>query len=82
MELGPGELLVILAIVMLLFGPSKLPKLGQGLGSAMANFRKGLRGDDERTALPGAAREPTAVPTDAPTVSATPEAAEPVEGRA
>ncbi len=47
MELGAGEIVVILAIVVLLFGPSKLPKLGEGLGSAMANFRKALRGDDE-----------------------------------
>ncbi len=49
MELGAGEIVVILAIVLLLFGPSKLPKLGEGLGSAMANFRKAMRGDDEAT---------------------------------
>ncbi len=69
MELGGGEILVILAIVLLLFGPSKLPKLGAGLGSAMANFRKALRGDDEpasRAGTDGAAapRLPEAPPAD------------------
>jgi sec-independent protein translocase protein TatA len=46
MELGAGEILVILAIVLLLFGPSKLPKLGEGLGSAISSFRKAVRGDE------------------------------------
>ncbi len=49
MELGAGEIVVILAVVLLLFGPSKLPKLGEGLGSAMANFRKAMRGEDDPT---------------------------------
>ncbi len=47
MDLGFGEIVVILVIVLLLFGPSKLPKLGEGLGSAMANFRKAMRGEDD-----------------------------------
>ena len=41
--LGVTELLVILAIVVLLFGGSKLPKLGQSLGESIANFKKGSR---------------------------------------
>jgi len=41
--LGVTELLVILAIVVLLFGGSKLPKLGQSLGESIANFKKGVR---------------------------------------
>jgi sec-independent protein translocase protein TatA len=48
MELGAGEILVILAIVLLLFGPSKLPKIGEGLGSAISNFRKAVRGDEPK----------------------------------
>ncbi len=60
MELGAGEILVILAIVLLLFGPSKLPKLGEGLGSAMANFRKALRGDEQPATSGGERRSPEA----------------------
>ena len=40
MNIGLPEIIVILVIVMLLFGPSQLPKLARGLGEAMKEFRK------------------------------------------
>ena len=40
--LGMGELLVILVIVIVIFGASKLPQLGRGLGEGISNFRDGL----------------------------------------
>ena len=40
--LGMGELLVILVIVIVIFGASKLPQLGKGLGEGISNFRDGL----------------------------------------
>jgi sec-independent protein translocase protein TatA len=49
--LGMGELLVILFIVLVIFGASKLPQLGRGLGEGISNFKDGLRGKDERRAL-------------------------------
>lgn len=45
--LGVTELLVILAIVVLLFGGSKLPKLGQSIGESIANFKKGLKNTEK-----------------------------------
>ena len=39
--LGMGELLIILAIVVLLFGASRLPQLGKALGETVRNFKKG-----------------------------------------
>lgn len=39
---GP-QLLIVLAIVLLLFGGSKLPKLARGLGEAQKEFREGLK---------------------------------------
>lgn len=49
---GPMELLLILAIVVVIFGASKLPQLGKGLGEGISNFRDGLsRGKDDK-ALP------------------------------
>ncbi|HEX6177937.1 MAG TPA: twin-arginine translocase TatA/TatE family subunit [Thermoanaerobaculia bacterium] len=42
--LGMGELLVILVIVIVIFGASKLPQLGRGLGEGISNFRDGLKG--------------------------------------
>ena len=43
---SPTELLVILAIILVLFGASKIPALGKGLGEGIRNFKKGLGGDD------------------------------------
>jgi len=42
MNLGPGELLIILVIVLVLFGVGRISRIGGELGSAVANFRKGL----------------------------------------
>ena len=44
---GMGELLIILLIVLVVFGASKLPQLGHGLGSAIKNFKRAQSGDDE-----------------------------------
>jgi sec-independent protein translocase protein TatA len=44
---GMGELLIILLIVMVVFGASKLPQIGHGLGSAIKNFKRAAAGDDE-----------------------------------
>ena len=41
------ELLVILLIVFLLFGASKLPEVGRGLGEGIRNFKKALAGETE-----------------------------------
>jgi sec-independent protein translocase protein TatA len=48
--LGPTELLIILAVIILLFGASKLPELARGSGRALRIFKaetKGLMDDDE-----------------------------------
>lgn len=44
------ELLIILVILVLLFGASRLPQLGQSMGSAIRNFKKGFGGADEPAA--------------------------------
>ncbi len=41
-SLGGGELLIILAIVILLFGVGRISRIGGELGQAVGNFRKGL----------------------------------------
>ena len=42
--LGP-DILIVLAVVVLLFGGSQLPKLARGIGSAKKEFERGLHGD-------------------------------------
>jgi sec-independent protein translocase protein TatA len=41
--LGPTEMMFLLIAVLLIFGPSQLPKLARGLGNAMREFRKAQR---------------------------------------
>lgn len=44
---GPTELLIILAIVLIIFGPSKLKGLGKGLGTSLREFRDAVSSKDE-----------------------------------
>jgi sec-independent protein translocase protein TatA len=44
-SLGIPELLILLAIVVLIFGVNKLPKLGKGLGEGIRNFKESVRTD-------------------------------------
>lgn len=58
--LGPTELLIILAVIVLLFGASKLPELARGSGRALRIFKaetKGLMDDDDTTPLTPEQRE-------------------------
>jgi len=43
---GLPELLLILLIVVIIFGASKLPQLGKGLGEGIRNFKNAIKGDD------------------------------------
>jgi sec-independent protein translocase protein TatA len=49
--LGVPELMVILVIALVIFGPSKLPQIGSGLGKAIRDFKKGVSSseDDDAT---------------------------------
>jgi len=40
MNIGPTELILVLVIALIVFGPRKLPELGKSLGQAMAQFRR------------------------------------------
>lgn len=45
--LGLWEALIVLAIVVLLFGGKKLPELGNSMGKALTNFKKGMKEGNE-----------------------------------
>jgi sec-independent protein translocase protein TatA len=47
MNLGPTELLIILAIVILLFGVGRIGKISGELGSGIRAFKEGLNGKEE-----------------------------------
>ena len=45
--LGMPELLIILVIVLIIFGATKLPQIGEGLGKGIRNFKKGVKNSEE-----------------------------------
>ena len=51
-NLGMGELVVILLIVLLVFGASRLPQIGEGLGKAIKGLKRGLNTDDDIEVTP------------------------------
>jgi sec-independent protein translocase protein TatA len=60
MNLGVTELLIVLAVVLLLFGSTRLPKLARSLGEASKEFRHGANED-------GPAKETSSDKGDSPT---------------
>jgi sec-independent protein translocase protein TatA len=45
-NIGIGELVLVLLIVLLVFGASRLPAIGEGVGKAIKNFKRGISSDD------------------------------------
>ena len=78
MNLGPMELIVILVVALLIFGPKNLPKLGKSLGQTVKNVREGMEGDDEEPKKMEAA-EAVAEPAPAAAPAQPAPAAAPVE---
>ena len=48
--LGVQELLIILVIALVIFGPGKLPQIGSGLGKAIRDFKKGVTDSEDEEA--------------------------------
>lgn len=44
---GPLEIAIILLIVLIIFGPKRLPELGKSLGSGLRNFKNSVTGKDD-----------------------------------
>jgi sec-independent protein translocase protein TatA len=60
--LQPEHLIVILLIALLIFGPTKLPGLGKGLGEAFRGFKDGIKGGSE---TPDASKQDTTTKSEA-----------------
>ena len=62
-SIGPLELLIVLGIVLLIFGPKRLPGLGRQLGAGMREFKDSITkkgDDDEDDTVDGGRRQATA----------------------
>ena len=58
-NIGPLELIIVLVIILVIFGPKRLPGLGRSLGSGMREFKDSVTGkdkDEERTKIEVEAR--------------------------
>ncbi len=75
-NIGPTELIILLVIVLVIFGPKRLPGLGKQLGAGMRDFKEAVTSkhdadddedDKDRPALP-----PAAAVTDVPAAADTP----------
>lgn len=50
--IGPWELLILLLVVLLIFGPKRLPEMGRSLGKGMREFKHSITGKDETELQP------------------------------
>jgi len=85
-SLGPLEIVLIIVVLLLVFGPKRLPSIGRSLGTGLREFKDSITGEDkrrdqddapERPALsePPAAEPPAAEPPAAATASRVADAA-------
>ena len=47
MDIGPGELIILGIVLLLVYGGSKVSELAKNVGRAKSEFEKGMRGDDD-----------------------------------
>ncbi|HEX4760117.1 MAG TPA: twin-arginine translocase TatA/TatE family subunit [Thermoleophilaceae bacterium] len=68
--LGLPEILIVLVLILVLFGPKRLPDLGRSLGTGMREFKDSVTGDKDkdkdRDELPERAAEPAPRPATEP----------------
>ena len=86
-NIGAPEIIIVLVIVLLIFGPKRLPDLGRSLGRGMREFKDSITGkaddeDEDRAAIPPAADSTSRVAGGSGTGAADPQPAGRVAGEA
>ena len=77
-SIGPLEIILVIVVLLVIFGPKRLPSLGKSLGTGMREFKDSITGDDKDDEQTDATGRPvlTQAQADAPAVAPqTPEAA-------
>ncbi len=57
--ISPWEIILLVFILLIIFGPKRLPGLGKSLGQGMRNFKDGITGKDGGTERPAAIEPPS-----------------------
>ncbi len=60
-NVGPMEIILVLIVALIVFGPKKLPELGKSLGKGINEFKGSISGDHESPTPPAAVVEPAPV---------------------
>jgi sec-independent protein translocase protein TatA len=82
-NVGPLEIAVVLIIVLIIFGPKRLPELGKSMGNGIREFKNSISGDSDQDSPEEKRRELQASesqPTQPAAAAPTEKPAEPVEG--
>jgi sec-independent protein translocase protein TatA len=79
-NIGPLEIAVVLIIVLIIFGPKRLPELGQSMGRGIREFKDSITGDKDKDDDDEEKRAELETSESAPGKTAQNQAAEPVEG--
>ena len=66
-DISPIQIMIVLAIALLIFGPKRLPEMGRNLGKGIRDFKGGLTGEDASPPAAQAAPAPAPVPVQAST---------------
>ena len=67
--IGPWEIAILLVIVLLVFGPKRLPEMGKSLGKGMREFKDSITGKHDDDPVTQASELPAAEPEETGTVS-------------
>jgi len=65
-QIGPGEIILVLAIALIVLGPKRLPSAARSVGRGLREFKESLSEADPREAEEGEDVEPAPVPAPAP----------------
>ena len=81
-NIGPVEIIIVLFVVLVIFGPKRLPELGRSMGRGMREFKDSITGKDEEKApeITAAQQQPAPAPTPAAEATPAPPAAPRTDG--
>jgi len=77
-QIGPLEIVLVIVVLLVVFGPKRLPSLGKSLGTGMREFKESITGEDKHHDEPAEAPDRPALTQAQATAAAESPAAEPV----
>lgn len=78
-SIGPLEIVLVIVVLLIIFGPKRLPSLGKSLGTGMREFKDSITGDDKRDGEADATGRPVLTQAQTDAQAAAPKAPEPAE---